>query len=147
MFDICRSMHNKRQTCELDYVNQSFSYTHDIIIQDNTYKNVDSRITSFCYANFCGKWKYFVLFTHDWIHGEMVCRINATKSDYTVDLLSLCSIYWKKANLYVIRNSVLLSVAIFIPHLTSNFVCRGGYHEIEDISYNMKKFGHKCRHI
>ena len=89
-------MHNKRQTCELDYVNQSFSYTHDIIIQDNTYKNVDSRITSFCYANFCGKWKYFVLFTHDWIHGEMVCRINAPKSDYTVDLLSLCSIYWKE---------------------------------------------------
>ena len=77
----------------------------------------------------------------------MVCRINAPKSDYTVDLLSLCSIYWKKANLYVIRNSVLLSVAIFIPHLTSNFVCRGGYHEIEDISHNMEIFGHKCRHI
>ena len=73
----------------------------------------------------------------------MVCRINAPKSDYTVDLLSLCSIYWKKANLYVIRNSVLLSVAIFIPHLTSKFVCRG----IEDISYNMEIFGNKCRHI
>ena len=73
----------------------------------------------------------------------MVCRINALKSDYTVDLLSLCSIYWKKANLYVIRNSVLLSVAIFFPHLTSDFDCRG----IEHISDNMEIFGLKCRNI